>query len=57
MALAKELLELGENEVALKYFELCSEFWKHEDALNEQANWTELVKAGGIPDLGANIVY
>lgn len=57
MALGKDLLERGENEVLLKCFELCSEFWKHEDALKELANWTALVQEGRIPDFGANLVY
>ena len=57
MALGKDLLERGENEVLLKCFELCSEFWKHEDALKELANWTELVQEGRIPDFGASLVY
>lgn len=57
MALAKDLLERGEKEVVLKYFELCSEFWNSERDLNTLAEWTSLARAGRMPDFGANLVY
>lgn len=57
MALAKNLLERGEKEVVLEYFELCSEFWNRERHLKKLAEWTAAVKAGEIPDFGANLVY
>ena len=53
MRLALELLQRDEREVVLEYFELCSKFWPR-DELNE---WAALVKVGGIPDFGANLVY
>lgn len=55
MMLAKELLEQGETEAVLEYFELCGKFWKSSQGRLEQ--WAEVVKAGGIPDFGANLHY
>lgn len=56
MTLAKELLEKGEREVVLEYFDSCAEFWKlgREDKLKE---WKSQVEAGKTPDFGANLVY
>jgi tetratricopeptide (TPR) repeat protein len=55
MTLAKELLEKGEREIVIQYFELCSRFWKkHKDRLD---NWTIIVRDGGIPEFGANLDY
>jgi hypothetical protein len=55
MSLAKDLLEKGEREVVLEYFELCRKFWKlHTGRLDD---WSRDVKAGRIPDFGANLVY
>jgi tetratricopeptide (TPR) repeat protein len=53
MSLAKELLEKGERETVLKYFEECGNFWK--DAKLDQ--WTAKVKAGDMPQFGANLSY
>jgi len=55
MSLAKDLLEKGERESVLEYFELCRKFWKMD---NGQLNgWSQEVKAGKVPDFGANLVY
>ena len=55
MALAKELLENGEKDVVLKYFALCSKFWKlRKDRLDE---WTVTVKDGRMPNFGANLTH
>ncbi len=55
MSLAKDLLEKGERDTVLQYFELCRKFWKMgKDQLD---HWTKDVKAGQIPDFGANLVY
>jgi hypothetical protein len=54
MSLAKELLEKGERETVVKYFEECAAFWQHQDKL---ARWTAQVKAGETPQFGANLVY
>lgn len=53
MGLAADLLERGEQEVVLEYFELCSNFWPS-DKLKD---WAALVKGGRTPDFGANMVY
>ena len=53
MKLAADLLERGEREVVLEYFEFCATFWPS-DKLKD---WTALVESGRTPDLGANLVY
>lgn len=55
MTLAKELLERGEKDVVLKYFKLCGIFW--EMGKDDLAEWSSIVKTGGIPDFGANLEY
>jgi hypothetical protein len=55
MSLAKDLLENGDRETVLQYFELCRKFWSMgQEKLNQ---WTENVKAGRMPDFGANLVF
>jgi hypothetical protein len=55
MTLAKELLEKGEGEVVIQYFNLCSVFWKREfSSLNK---WKEIVQKGEIPEFGANLKH
>lgn len=55
LSLAKDLLEKGETETVLQYFDLCRAFWKsHPEKLDR---WAAEVKAGSIPDFGANLVY
>ena len=53
MRLAAELLERGEKDVVLEYFELCSKFWPSE----KLADWAAMVKGGRMPDFGGNLVY
>jgi hypothetical protein len=53
MALARELLEKGEKQAVLEYFERCGSFWKRA----ELESWARDVKAGEIPDFGANLDY
>jgi hypothetical protein len=55
MSLARDLIEAGERDVVLEYFALCRSFWK----LGQQKldAWTAMVKGGGMPDFGANLVY
>ena len=57
MALAKELVELGEREIVLEYFELCSKFWDTDHAKDKLRRWSEQVTSGRIPDFGANLIY
>jgi len=55
MRLAKDLLEVGERDAVLRYFELCGTFWKlHRERL---AAWTADVKEGRPPAFGPNLVY
>jgi uncharacterized membrane protein YeaQ/YmgE (transglycosylase-associated protein family) len=55
MSLAKDLLEKGERDTVLQYFELCRKFWTMDyNKLNE---WSEEVKAGKTPYFGANLIY
>ena len=55
MQLAKALLEKGERDVVLEYFQRCSKFWKMgQDRL---AQWTASVKKGEIPEFGVNLTY
>jgi hypothetical protein len=55
LSLAKDLLEKGEREAVLEYFELCRKFWKMDRGQLDA--WSQEVKAGKIPDFGANLVY
>ena len=52
MSLAAELLEAGEKDTVLKYFELCAEFW--ELGQDELADWTALVTFDRTPDFSMN---
>lgn len=55
VSLAKDLLDKGEREAVLKYFELCRAFWRMgQKQLDE---WTEQVKDGKVPNFGPNLVY
>jgi hypothetical protein len=53
MSLARELLEKGERDTVLQYFDLCRNFWKSEK-LNQ---WSAEVNAGQSPKFGANLIY
>jgi hypothetical protein len=53
--LAKELLERGETEVVLEYFELCKKFWA--SPFQKLDQWIKDVKSDQVPDFGANLVY
>ncbi|OGF50096.1 MAG: hypothetical protein A2231_09520 [Candidatus Firestonebacteria bacterium RIFOXYA2_FULL_40_8] len=55
MSLAKELLEKGEWNTVLEYFELISKFWESND--DELKKWKESVKKEIIPDFGGNLLY
>lgn len=55
MSLAKDLIEKGERDTVLQYFELCRKFWKMDYGKLDQ--WSQEVKAGQTPDFGANLVY
>jgi len=55
MQLAKALLEKGEKEVVLEYFQRCQQFWKMGD--DRLKSWRESVINGDLPDFGANLDY
>ena len=62
MVLAKELIELGERDAVLEYFDLCRNFWEapgYEAAgrLHPLDEWREQVEAGKKPDFGPNLIY
>jgi hypothetical protein len=55
MSLARDLLQSGERDSVLEFFELCQKFWTPG---NEKLTaWSEDVKAGRMPDFGANLLY
>lgn len=55
MLLAQELLQQGEKEIVLEYFELCKKFWKSPRRGLER--WIEDVKADRTPAFGGNLAY
>jgi hypothetical protein len=48
MDLAKGLLDAGERDAVLEYFQLCSKFWEHGG--ERLALWTEVIERGGTPE-------
>lgn len=55
MQLAKALLEKGEADVVLEYFDRCDAFWTL--GKRDLAKWTKAVRSGKNPDFGANLDY
>ncbi len=55
MSLAKDLLEKGQREPVLQYFELCRKFWKMGGERLDR--WTKEVNAGLDPEFGGSLVY
>lgn len=55
MSLAKDLLEIGEKEVVIKYFQLCAKFW--EMGREQLQVWEYDVRANRLPQFGANLDY
>jgi len=55
MSLAKDLLEKGERDAVLQFFQLCRNFWK--DDHGQLDEWTTDIRAGKIPYFGANLSY
>jgi tetratricopeptide (TPR) repeat protein len=55
MMLAKELLEKGERNSVLEYFDSCGKFWTGDNGKLSQ--WRTAVQSGGVPDFGANLRY
>jgi hypothetical protein len=62
MLLAKALLELGETDAVLKYFDLCRDFWRAgawtaATGRHPLDGWEEDVRADRTPEFGPNLVY
>jgi tetratricopeptide (TPR) repeat protein len=55
MSLALELLQKGEQDVVLQYFDECQEFWKSGSGKLEQ--WRQAVHQGRIPEFGGNLLF
>jgi hypothetical protein len=55
MSLAKDLLEHREIDAVLAYLELCRVFWKMGGGKLDA--WVQEVKAGRVPNFGANLQY
>jgi TonB family protein len=55
VTLAKELIEVNERATALEYFALCRSFWKMGG--QKLDDWSKIVRAGGMPDFGANLLF
>ncbi len=55
MSLAKDLLASGEKQAVLDYFEQVGTFWAMGTA--DLRQWTSKVRAGRMPDFGANLVF
>ena len=57
MLLAKRLLEADEPEAVLQYLRFCKEFWAFPFYLLRVPKWIKVIRAGEVPDFGANLVY
>jgi tetratricopeptide (TPR) repeat protein len=55
MSLANDLLQKGQKDVVLEYFELCRGFWRMDRGRLNQ--WSQDVKAGIAPSFGPNLLY
>lgn len=55
MMLADELLQKGEREAVLSYFDRCAKFWEMDEG--RLASWRSKVRSGQEPDFGANLRY
>lgn len=55
MQLARELLEKGEKDAVLEYFNLCEKFWK--SGAERLAGWRKTIAVGGTPEFGGNLSY
>lgn len=54
MSLAKDLLEKGQKEPVIDFLNQCKRFWMRQEQVDV---WVSEIKAGKIPDFGANLVY
>jgi hypothetical protein len=58
MNLAKDLLEAGERETVLQFFDQCRAFWKMGVREKKLDDWSAVVKGCcRLPDFGPNLIY
>ena len=55
MALARDLLQRGERDTVLQYFDLCGVFWPGGKAKLQA--WAAAVREGRTPEFGGNLAY
>ena len=55
VSLARDLINAGDRDTPLQYFELCRRFWKMDHG--QLDDWRDAVKAGRVPNFGANLLY
>jgi hypothetical protein len=53
MSLAKDLIERGETDTVLTFFELCGKFWSSD----KLADWSAAVKDKRMPNFAGNLYY
>ncbi len=56
MQLAKDLLDRGDRQPVLVYFDECARFWTFDHGAKLK-QWRALVREGKTPDFGGNLVY
>lgn len=60
MTLAKDLLEKGERDCVLQYFDRCARFWKSDKtspAGGQLEQWKAQVEKGEVPNFGGHLWY
>lgn len=55
MTLAEELLQRGEKQVVLDYFDLCAKFWKMDNG--SLSAWRLMIRNDMAPNFGAHLLY
>jgi TonB family protein len=55
MTLAKALIDAGQNTAVLQYFDACRTFWRMGG--KKLDDWSAMVRGGGKPNFGANLLY
>jgi len=55
MSLAKQFLEIGGRDTVIENLDFCRKFWQVD--FGKLDYWTAQVRAGEVPDFGANLTY
>jgi hypothetical protein len=55
MALAKEIMEIGERDAVIKFLRMCSGGWERDGG--RLSRWMSEIERGILPDFGANLDY